>query len=139
MSNDLPNVFPSSMLTGIAAIDDEHRALFARIKTEPKSTDPSTRSRFLKAVVTEFAEHFAHEEKLMAEMKFAHAAGHAKAHARLLNRLRGMLETTEDDRAAPRHDSFEALDALFRDALHGDAEFANWVEFMKLAPAQHVG
>jgi hemerythrin-like metal-binding protein len=142
MTRHIPNVFPSSMLTGVAAIDDEHRALFARIRAEatgPNQADPATRILLLKSLVAAFAEHFAHEEQLMADTKFIHAAGHAKVHARLLERLRQMPDATEGDRGTAPPGLFDALDALFRDTLLGDAEFANWLEFMRLGRAPQAG
>jgi hemerythrin-like metal-binding protein len=122
------------MLTGAPAIDDDHRALFAKIRdgmTAENRTDPARRGAVFKSLLDDFADHFAHEEQLMAETGYPTIAAHAMHHAEFMKQLE-QTAATIDSETTGLHAPLEALDTLFRDALNGDVEFAAWLEVVKL-------
>ena len=51
---------------------------------------------------------------------------HAAHHVEFLARLEALAKAGESDRDGAIEANFAALDTLFRDALNGDSEFANW-------------
>jgi hemerythrin len=76
---------------GFRAIDDEHKELFeAVIEVESAMTrnaQPAETAVLLKKLVGATAKHFASEEAMMREAKYAGVALHAANHQRLMEKV----------------------------------------------------
>lgn len=72
---------------GVAEMDDEHRQFIARVNALNKaiieSEDKATVTRAMDLMLGEAEQHFAHEERLMAEWGFPEIDAHRARHAEL--------------------------------------------------------
>ena len=86
--------------TGINGLDYEHRELVGMMEALCDSFDgagPSSEvSDLFGALYAEASAHFALEESLMREKKYASYEAHKADHERLLERIRQMMEAYED-------------------------------------------
>lgn len=122
---------PASMLLGLPEIDRDHAELFARIQRESREMTSATAESALvlfRGWIKLFASHFAHEERLMAATNYD-AASHTRHHAAFLKRLEQLAAKFTESGTVAREANLSALDTLFRDALDGDMEFAEWTKF----------
>ena len=97
---------------GIPAVDREHRELIERINfmlLQAHATDGHAAGRFLGALYTAIAAHFALEEHFMAARRYDRFAEHKAQHKELLGQLREIMRECESggfagcsDRLAPR-------------------------------------
>lgn len=117
---------PTSWLTGITVIDQEHQHLFNMlmvirelIKKGNKGLDPMVFS-----FVNHLHLHFQHEENYMQETGFEGATYHRIRHKKLLDSMLSILDTGVDRMRVINH----ALDVLFRDIIDDDLYLAEWVE-----------
>lgn len=75
------------MDTGYAPIDEEHRAVSAQLRQLLAAVNANDVARARTAAQVTFqqiADHFAHEERLMAEWSYPKAARHVEAHGNFL-------------------------------------------------------
>ena len=85
---------------GIPAVDHEHRELFELINAlhaslfEPDSG--TTVMDFLGELFAKVSSHFALEEKLMREARYAGFSAHKADHERLLDEIRDLMDDYED-------------------------------------------
>ena len=85
---------------GIADVDHEHRELFDLINDlhsslfEPESE--TTVTDFLGELFTKVSSHFALEEKLMRDGRYASFPAHKADHERLLDEIRDLMDDYED-------------------------------------------
>ncbi len=72
------------MDTGFAPIDEDHRRiseLLRQVLSAVNANDVARTRAATQVAVAEIADHFAHEERLMAEWRYPKAARHVEAHA----------------------------------------------------------
>ena len=85
---------------GIPAVDHEHRELFDLVNDlhaslfEPDSE--ATVMDFLGELFSKISSHFALEEKLMRDGRYAELPGHKEDHERLLDEIRDLMDDYED-------------------------------------------
>ena len=85
---------------GIADVDHEHREVFDLINDlhsslfEPESE--TTVTDFLGELFTKVSSHFALEEKLMRDGRYASFPAHKADHERLLDEIRDLMDDYED-------------------------------------------
>ena len=93
-------VWKSEYALGIPAVDHEHRELFDLINDlhaslfEPDSE--ATVMDFLGELFTKISSHFAIEEKLMRDGRYADFPAHKSDHERLLDEIRDLMDDYED-------------------------------------------
>lgn len=78
------------LVTGVAVIDEEHAYLIAlerRLATALRSGDPAAAEAIFHELLEYMAEHFAHEESLMACLPPENAERHKEQHAEISARL----------------------------------------------------
>jgi hemerythrin-like metal-binding protein len=104
---------------GIAEVDHEHRELIELINALQK--DVQARSgqqkivRALGEIYAQIASHFALEEKMMRETRYASFAEHKEDHEILLDDLRDIMDTVEDDGVLDEIQLNDDLDRWFSD------------------------
>jgi hemerythrin-like metal-binding protein len=88
--------FDPILLTGVEEIDDQHRALFDRVRAlltasrERRSGEEVLRLfEFLDRYVVE---HFATEERVMIESEYPHVEGHRQEHQQLVKELAALAQ-----------------------------------------------
>ena len=78
-------------LTGIETIDDQHRRLVDLVNKFEEASRRGRGSRVMSDILNDLVgytqEHFAHEEKIMAESGFPAAAQHTARHRQLLQKV----------------------------------------------------
>ena len=90
----------SDYALGIPAVDHEHQELFDLINDlhtnlfEPESE--TTVADFLGELFSKISSHFALEEKLMRDGRYAEFAAHKSDHERLLDEIRDLMDDYED-------------------------------------------
>ena len=90
----------SEYALGIPAVDHEHRELFDLINDlhaslfEPESG--TTAMDFLGELFSKISSHFALEEKLMRDGRYADFPAHKSDHERLLDEIRDLMDDYED-------------------------------------------
>ena len=90
----------SDYALGIPAVDHEHQELFDLINDlhtslfEPESE--TTVADFLGELFSKISSHFALEEKLMRDGRYADFAAHKSDHERLLDEIRDLMDDYED-------------------------------------------
>ncbi len=94
-------VWDPNLATGVAAIDEQHRELFARIDRLLESAQRRTSAAEVGALLeflTEYvAEHFRTEEELMDATRYPHVAEHKAEHLAFARELVGLrAEHTRD-------------------------------------------
>ncbi len=95
---------------GIESIDMEHRELIEMINAFYKEFDEcrdlNSVEQFLGEIHSAIASHFALEERIMRESRYAEYAEHKDDHEDLLDQIRDMMDTFDDD-ASPGLDVLE--------------------------------
>ncbi len=83
--------------TGIDSLDYEHRKLVGVMEAlcDSYERDESSASELFGKLYTEVAAHFALEERIMREKKYALYDAHKADHEKLLDRVRFMMEAYE--------------------------------------------
>ena len=95
-------VWKSEYGLGIPDVDHEHRELFDLINElharmfEPESD--TTVMDFLGELFSKISSHFALEEKLMRDGRYAELPAHKSDHERLLDEIRDLMDDYEDGR-----------------------------------------
>jgi len=112
--------------TGVEAIDHEHRQLvdlINRVDAEFAARDRASTAHLLGELLAAISAHFALEERVMQENRYAGYREHKDDHERLLDDIRDIMEDAEHGRPesyrealAPRLDTwfsrhFQTLDA----------------------------
>ena len=102
---------------GIPHIDKEHRDLIALInklhaEIGKTATSEEIISR-LQEIYRQIADHFAHEEEHMREIRYMSYAEHKEDHEILLDDLRDIIEQVEDDGGYPEGRLARDLDYWF--------------------------
>jgi hemerythrin-like metal-binding protein len=91
----------NGLRTGIDGLDYEHRKLVGVMEALCDSFDHAGSAREVSdlfgALHAEASAHFALEESLMREKKYAFYDAHKADHERLLDKIRFMMEAYEDD------------------------------------------
>jgi hemerythrin-like metal-binding protein len=104
---------------GIKIVDHDHRELIGRIRGHQQKLascdDPAKMVEVLDEIYTDIAEHFAHEEKLMEQMRYAALADHKEDHETLLDDLRELMVGVEDDGELDEIQLTDDLDRWFSD------------------------
>ena len=104
---------------GIEIVDHDHRELIASIRSRQielgSCDDPDTMIRLLGEIYAEIAEHFALEEKLMEQLRYAAFADHKEDHETLLDDLREIMVAVEDDGELDEIQLTDDLDRWFSD------------------------
>ena len=104
---------------GIEIVDHDHRELIRSIRNRQielgSSDDPDTIIRLLGEIYAEIAEHFALEEKLMEQLRYAAFADHKEDHETLLDDLREIMVAVEDDGELDEIQLTDDLDRWFSD------------------------
>jgi len=87
--------------TGIASLDHEHRAMIGLLNEMAAALPPENAtaqiSEFLGEVYAKIQAHFALEERIMREHRYAGFAAHKADHERLLDELREIMESHQAD------------------------------------------
>ena len=88
--------FDESLLSGNATIDSEHRQLLAKAITLLNASTSGKHSREIQVLLDELAvdlaNHFTHEDKIMADSGWAGARQHAEIHRLLMEEAHRLLE-----------------------------------------------
>lgn len=104
---------------GIDDIDRDHRKLIGRIKDCQLQLegcdDPGKIVQVLSQIYAEIADHFAVEERLMEQMRYAAYADHKEDHDTLLEELREIMVDVEDDGLLDEAELTDDLDRWFSD------------------------
>jgi len=87
---------------GTQAIDDEHREMIESINSLHDelgdTSDPASLDRFMGDIHAGISMHFALEERLMRESRYAEYDAHKRDHEELLDQIRDMMDNVIDDR-----------------------------------------
>ena len=90
--------------TGIGGLDYEHRKLVGIMEELCDSFDAAPSSGVVAdcfgALYAQVSAHFALEERLMREKRYASYAAHKRDHERLLEQVRHMMEAYEEGKCA---------------------------------------
>ena len=104
---------------GIEIVDHDHRELIGRIRDRQQAlatcADPKKMVAILDQIYTEIADHFALEEKLMEQMRYAAFADHKEDHETLLDDLREIMVGVGDDGELDEVQLTDDLDRWFSD------------------------
>ncbi len=104
---------------GIEIVDHDHRELIGRIRDHQQTlatcADPDKLVAILDQIYTEIAAHFALEEKLMEQMRYAAFADHKEDHETLLDDLREIMVGVGDDGELDEVQLTDDLDRWFSD------------------------
>lgn len=104
---------------GVEIIDQDHKELIGRIKVRQLELagcgDSGEIVRILGEIYAEIADHFAHEEKLMEQLRYAAYADHKEDHETLLDDLREIMVEVEDDGELDEIQLTDDLDRWFSD------------------------
>ncbi len=104
---------------GIKIVDHDHRELIGRIREHQQKfancDDPDRIVEILDEIYAEIASHFALEEKLMEQMRYAALADHKEDHETLLDDLREIMVGVEDDGGLDEVQLTDDLDRWFSD------------------------
>lgn len=91
----------SQFSVGIKVVDHDHQELIGRIRNHQVSleecADTDKMIEILDAIYADIAEHFALEEKLMEQLRYAAYADHKEDHETLLDDLREIMAGVEDE------------------------------------------
>jgi hemerythrin len=91
----------SQFSVGIKVVDHDHQELIGRIRNHQVSleecADTDKIIEILDAIYADIAEHFALEEKLMEQLRYAAYADHKEDHETLLDDLREIMAGVEDE------------------------------------------
>jgi hemerythrin len=89
---------------GIDSMDDEHRQMFQLIneihEEMQERRDAESIEQFLGDTHSAIAMHFALEERVMREAGYEEYAAHKDDHEELLDQIRDMMDTFDEDRDA---------------------------------------
>lgn len=87
------------LTVGVPEMDAEHRNFIARVNELNLAIvavkDKATVRQAMDLMLSEAANHFKHEERLLAQWKYPHAAAHAAKHAALWTHFGGLLREFE--------------------------------------------
>ncbi|MDJ0905821.1 MAG: hemerythrin domain-containing protein [Woeseiaceae bacterium] len=104
---------------GIEIADHDHQQLIGRIRGHQQMlatcTDPDEMVAVLDQIYTDIASHFALEEKLMEQMRYAALADHKEDHETLLDDLREIMVGVGDDGELDEVQLTDDLDRWFSD------------------------
>ena len=104
---------------GIKVVDQDHRELIGRIRDRQQRltncSDPEELVDILAEIYADIAEHFALEEKLMEQLRYAAFADHKEDHETLLEDLREIMVAVEDDGELDETQLTDDLDRWFSD------------------------
>ena len=91
----------SQFSVGIKVVDHDHQELIGRIRNHQVSleecADTDKIIEILDAIYADIAEHFALEEKLMEQLRYAAYADHKEDHETLRDDLREIMAGVEDE------------------------------------------
>lgn len=130
MQDSQPVSYPTALLVGVSEIDSDHQAIFRQIATALTAlrTGEGTLRHTFRMLIDAFRMHFNEEERLMTMAGYRGIGRHVQHHADFMARLEALAEKGDGESEIAREANFDALDTLFRDALNGDTEFANWLK-----------
>ena len=104
---------------GIKIVDHDHRELISRIRDRQEQLvncgDPDKLIEILGIIYADIAEHFAHEERLMEQMRYSAFADHKEDHETLLDDLREIMVGVEDEGVLDEVQLTDDLDRWFSD------------------------
>lgn len=104
---------------GIRIVDHDHRELISGIRDRQEQlvncSDPDKLVEILGIIYAEIAAHFAHEEKLMEQMRYPAFADHKEDHETLLDDLREIMVGVEDEGVLDEVQLTDDLDRWFSD------------------------
>lgn len=104
---------------GDEIIDHDHQQLIGRIKDRQLRLegceDPGKLVQVLGEIYADIADHFALEERLMEQMRYAAYADHKEDHETLLEELREIMAEVEGDGALDEAELTDDLDRWFSD------------------------
>ncbi len=104
---------------GIEIVDYDHRELIGRIRGHQQTlatcVDPDSMVAVLDQIYRDIADHFALEEKLMEQMRYAALADHKEDHETLLDDLREIMVGVEDNGELDETQLTDDLDRWFSD------------------------
>lgn len=104
---------------GIDIVDHDHRELIGRIRAQQQKLatcdDPDAMLEILNNIYADIADHFALEEKLMEQVRYAAFADHKEDHETLLDDLREIMVGVEDDGELDEVQLTDDLDRWFSD------------------------
>jgi len=85
---------------GVAEMDDEHRQFIARVNDLNKAIveieDKATVARALDLMLSEAAQHFRHEEQLLAQWNYPETEAHTAKHAELTEQFQRVVKEFAD-------------------------------------------
>ena len=97
--NELEIEWKDFLAVGVPEMDAEHRKFIFRVNelnlAIVEAKDKPTVRQALNLMLAEAANHFKHEEELLAKWKYPEAAAHAAKHAELWAQFGGLLEEFE--------------------------------------------
>ncbi len=97
--NELEIEWKDFLAVGVPEMDAEHRKFITRVNELDlaivAAKDKATVRQAMDLMLSEAANHFKHEEELLAEWKYPHAAAHAAKHAALWTQFGGLLREFE--------------------------------------------
>ena len=104
---------------GIEIIDHDHQQLIGRIRRRQQQLegceDPGEIVEVLGEIYGDIADHFALEERLMEQMRYAAYADHKEDHETLLDELREIMVEVEDHGVLDEAELTDDLDRWFSD------------------------
>lgn len=116
--------------SGHAGIDSEHKELFAlanRLIVAATGRDRAATEAALDALIASTAEHFAHEERLLATRGYPQVNEHARVHAGLLRRAKHLRQRVSGEGSSTGSFGpvveFVALDLVIRHLTSADRAF----------------
>jgi hemerythrin len=118
---------------GFQGIDDEHKELFEAVgeveSATARSAQPAETAVLLKKLVSATAKHFASEEAMMREAKYAGFALHVANHQRLMEKVEAFATRHGQNGVAVNQHALKFLrDWLLHHIEGDDARLGAWMQ-----------
>ena len=122
---------------GVEEIDSAHRKLFTMandIRRAIGGKDPDLSRRRVEAFIAAAHQHFAEEEKFLADIGYAEARQHKAYHALLLAKAERLKEACDQKMEGGEAEGCygEVMTFLIDDVVRGDHRFKSYLDHMGL-------
>lgn len=130
MESALSFVLPTSLLSGINTVDEEHRRLVACINViaeNERAQDKVSISVNLARFIADLTEHFRWEDEYLASLKYPKFAEHIARHAQIISFLTGLLKEARITDVKELRIADHCFDKLVHTVIFDDLAYVNWL------------
>jgi hemerythrin-like metal-binding protein len=118
---------PSAFRIGFGSIDDEHDAILALLSRIHAADGSGTPKERVATFLTELADHFAAEERLMAELRYPREIDHREHHRECLAAIASAMHRTDGDGGPTAEDLNEVFSILIDTVVRVDLYFEEFL------------